>query len=199
MSESRQHRPAVGTRLGLMTTTRNDAAAPTSSADTLVARPIPAADLDEVRARGVDALGNPVQVLAAVGEGEPLRCCLRYARAGESIALISYSPAGHGVWREVGPVYVHADACPGPTSTALPEELRTGPRVLRAYRPDGSMNYARNTLVSDDEDLDGPLRRLLQDPEVGHVHVRTVLPQCFLYNVTLGRSAASAGRGPEEQ
>ena len=144
-----------------MITIQNDAAAPTTDADTLLARPIPAADLDEVRSRG---------------EGEPLRCCLRYARAGEAITLISYSPEGHGVWREVGPVYVHADTCLGPTSTSLPEQLRTGPRVLRAYRPDGSMRYEQNTLVPGDEDLEGELRRLLRDPDVSHVHVRTVLP-----------------------
>ena len=168
-----------------MTTIQNDAAAPTTDAAILVARPIPAADLNEVRGRGVDHLGNPVEVAAATGEGEPLRCCLRYAVAGEAISLISYSPEGHGVWREVGPVYVHADTCPGPATTSLPDELRTGPRVLRAYRPDGSMHYEQNTLVPGDHDLEGGLRRLLRDPDVSHVHVRTVLPQCFLYSVTL--------------
>jgi hypothetical protein len=169
-----------------MTTIKNEAAAPTHVADTLLVRPIGAAYLEGVRSRGVDDLGNPLQVAAAEGEGEPLRCCLRYARAGEAIMLISHSPDGRGVWREVGPVYVHADACPGPPSTSLPEELRTGPRVLRAYRPDGSMNYERNTHVPGDQDLEGELRRLLRDPDVSYVHVRTVLPQCFLYSVSFG-------------
>src|SRR3954454_12750595 len=76
-------------------------------------------------------------------------------------------------------------SCPGPTATSLPKELRTGPRVLRAYRPDGSMNYEQNTLVPGDEDLEAALRRLLHDPDVSHVHVRTVLPQCFVYSVTI--------------
>jgi hypothetical protein len=80
---------------------------------------------------------------------------------------------------------VHADTCPGPGTTSLPDELRTGPGVLRAYRPDGSMHYEHNTLVPGDQDLEGELRRLLRDRDVSHVHVRTVLPQCFLYSVTL--------------
>jgi len=189
MSDSRQRLHLIGTRLACMTTIKNEEATPTHVTDMLLARPIGAAYLDEVRSRGRDDLGNPVQVAGAIGEGEPLRCCLRYARAGEAIMLISYSPAGQGVWREVGPVYVHADACPGPTCTSLPEQLRTGPRVLRAYRPDGSMNYAQNTLVPEDQDLEGELRRLLRDPDVSHVHVRTVLPQCFLYSVTIGTVA----------
>jgi hypothetical protein len=185
MSDSRQHRAPIGTRLGHMTTHQIDAA-PTTEADTLLARPIPPAVLDAARASGLDRLGNPLRVTGAVGEGEPLRCCLRFALAGEAITLISYSPEGQGVWREVGPVYVHAETCPGPRSTSLPEDLRVGPLMLRAYRPDGSMNYEQNVLVPLHEDLEAELRRRLRDPDVSHVHVRTVLPQCFLYSVTLG-------------
>ena len=55
--------------------------------------------------------------------------------------------------------------------------------MLRTYRADGSMNYEHNTLVGD-EDLEPVLDRLLAEPEVATVHVRTVLPQCFLYAVT---------------
>jgi hypothetical protein len=46
------------------------------------------------------------------------------------------------------------------------------------------MNYDHNTLVADDEDLEPLLEKLLALPDVGTVHVRTVLPQCFLYAVT---------------
>ena len=168
-----------------MTHIQTEPAVSTSATGPLIAQPIPAARLDEIRSRGADDLGNPVEAAAAAGDGEPLRCCLRYAVAGEAIALISYSPEGQGVWREVGPVYVHADGCLGPTTTSLPQELRGGPRVLRAYRPDGSMNYEQNTLVPEGEDIEIELRRLLGDPEVSKVHVRTVLPQCYLFSVTL--------------
>jgi hypothetical protein len=55
--------------------------------------------------------------------------------------------------------------------------------VLRTYRADGSMDYGHNRLVGD-EDIEPVLDRLLSEPEVATVHVRTVLPQCFLYAVT---------------
>jgi hypothetical protein len=143
------------------------------------------AHLDAVRTTGEDGHGNPVSPFPASGEGEPLRCCLRYARTGETIALISYAPlAGPSVWREVGPVYVHAESCTGWAGDGLPDELRRGPRVLRTYRPDDAMNYDHNTLVADAEDLEPLLEKLLALPDVGTVHVRTVLPQCFLYAVT---------------
>jgi uncharacterized protein DUF1203 len=156
----------------------------TQTSGTLTVHPIDPARLDAVREAGVDGFGNPLTSFPATGSGEPLRCCLRFARPDEEIVLISYAPFEQAsVWREVGPVYVHASRCEGYADQALPEELRRGPRVLRAYRADGSMNYEHNTLVGE-EDLEPVLDRLLAEPDVETVHVRTVLPQCFLYAVT---------------
>ena len=144
------------------------------------------AALADVRAAGSDGHGNDIAPFAATGDGEPLRCCLRFAAAGERIALISYAPFEvASPWREVGPVYVHADECAGyPSAHELPRQLRTGPRVLRTYRADRTMNYEHNTLVDEGADLEATIRRLLDEPDVAIVHVRTVLPQCFLYTVT---------------
>jgi hypothetical protein len=151
---------------------------------TLTVHPIDPARLDAVRRAGEDGFGNAFTPFAAIGEGEPLRCCLRFARAGERIALISFAPFTEAsVWREVGPVYVHSEHCEGYADQSLPGELRRGPRVLRTYRADGTMNYEHNTLVGE-EDLEPVLDRLLAEPDVATVQVRTVLPQCFLYAVT---------------
>ncbi len=146
---------------------------------------IDCARLDVIRTCGADGHGNPLDPFGAVGQGEPLRCCLRYADPGEQISLISYAPFEHpSVWREVGPVYVHAGRCEGYTSTGwLPEQLATGPRVLRTYRADDTMNYAHNTVVNDEVDLQPIIARLLYQPDVATVHVRTLAPQCFLYAV----------------
>jgi hypothetical protein len=142
--------------------------------------------LDVVQATGADGHGNRLRPFAATGQGEPLRCCLRYAEPGERIALISYAPFEHqSVWREVGPVYIHAARCDGYTPTGrLPEQLATGPRVLRTYRADATMNYEHNTVVTDEAELEPIIKRLLSKPDVTTVHVRTLAPQCFLYAVT---------------
>ncbi len=152
----------------------------------LFVRAIQPSHLDKIRSSGLDGHGNRLQAFAARGTGEPLRCCLRYAEPGERIALISYAPFEQlSVWREVGPVYIHAEGCKGYTPTGrLPEQLATGPRVLRTYRADGTMNYDHNTVIADAADLEPVLRRLLGEPEVATVHVRTLAPQCFLYAVT---------------
>ena len=111
--------------------------------------------LDIVRTTGADGHGNQLRPFAATGQGEPLRCCLRYAEPGEQITLISHAPFKQpSVWREVGPVYIHAARCEGYTPTGrLPEQLASGPRVLRTYRADDTMNYEHNTVVTDEAEL----------------------------------------------
>jgi hypothetical protein len=154
----------------------------------LLVQAIDPAHLDKIRTAGADGHGNLLSPFAATGQGEPLRCCLRYAGPGEQITLISYAPFDQpSVWREVGPVYIHATPCDGYVPTGrLPEQLATGPRVLRTYRADDTMNYDHNTVVSDEADLQPIIERLLTEPDVATVHVRTLAPQCFLYAVTAG-------------
>ena len=156
----------------------------TRTQQTLTVHAIDPARLDAVREAAVDDFGNPFTAYDATGEGEPLRCCLRFAHPGERIALISWAPfTAISPWREVGPVYVHADRCEGPGDPGVPSGLSRGPLLLRTYRADGSMNYAYNTLIGA-EDVEPMLEDLLAHADVTTVHVRTVLPQCFLYAVT---------------
>jgi hypothetical protein len=151
----------------------------------LLVHAIDPARLDGVRSTGADGHGNQLRPFAATGEGEPLRCCLRYAEPGEQITLMSYAPfESPSVWREVGPVYIHAARCDGYKTTGrLPEQLATGPRVLHTYRADNTMNYEHNTVVTDGADLEPIIEHLLSEPDVATVHVRTLAPQCFLYAV----------------
>lgn len=157
-----------------------------NTATDLLVRAIDPARLDVVYTTGMDGHGNQVRPFAAAGQGEPLRCCLRYAEPSEHITLISYAPFDHpSVWTEVGPVYIHAARCSGYAPTGrLPEQLANGPGVLRTYRADDTMNYDHNTVVTDEADLTPIVERLLREPDVATVHVRTLAPQCFLYAVT---------------
>jgi hypothetical protein len=159
----------------------------TNTGTGLLVQPVSPARLDVIYAAGADGHGNRLRPFAAAGQGEPLRCCLRYAEPGEYITLISYAPFGHpSVWTEVGPVYIHAARCAGyQPDGRLPGQLATGPRVLRTYRADDTMNYDHNTVVADDAGLGPIIWRLLREPDVATVHVRTLAPQCFLYAVTM--------------
>jgi len=140
--------------------------------------------LEAVRAAGKDEHGNQFRPYGALG-WEPLRCCLRIAAEGERIALISYAAfTAQSPWAEVGPVYVHADDCGGyPGSSDLPAELRTGPRILRSYHADETLDYDDIEYVPDGEDVESALRELLDRPNVALVHVRAAMTQCFLFEV----------------
>lgn len=152
------------------------------------------ARLDKIRTSQRDERGNGLEAFPAEG-WEPLRCCLAIPSPGDPIALISYSPFNtSSPWSETGPVYIHAAVCSGyPTGDELPDRMRTGPKILRTYRADGTLDYDHITSVDEGADLEGPIRRLLSIDEVATVHVRAVQSQCFGYTVTAERDRPLSG------
>ncbi len=152
-------------------------------------RPIPAAHLDAVRATGRDVSGRPVQTLTDAA-GEPLRCCLRNARAGEQVILFGYEPPipGDGSpYREIGPVIAHADDCAAPDGWAdYPPDWRGRPQVLRAYDERGWIHPA--TTTHDGSDPVAALAAVLAEPGVVEVHSRNVAYGCFMFVAAAARA-----------
>jgi hypothetical protein len=146
--------------------------------------------LTAIRERRLDGDGNRVVPFPAEG-WEPLRCCLPIAEEGHPIALIAYAPlTTRSPWSETGPVFICAHECGGyPTANELPERQRTGPKILRTYRADESLNYDYISYVPDGVDIGDQLIALLAQPDVAIVHVRAVLAQCFAYSVTAARAS----------
>ncbi|POX64963.1 DUF1203 domain-containing protein [Streptomyces sp. Ru62] len=156
---------------------------------TYTARPVPAEVLKELRT--ADDAGRPMAAVPDAEGGAPLRCCLRHSTPGELIALVSYAPlrrwaaatgADPGAYDEQGPVFIHAEECPGPAGDALP--FTNSHRVLRRYSADGRILGGR---LVEHADAFGPaLTEALADLEVAVVHVRAVEYGCFLYEVRRG-------------
>jgi hypothetical protein len=144
--------------------------------------PIPTDILDRVRASGVDVSGTPLERIRAEG-GEPLRCCLRNATAGEALILFGYEPPiGKSPYREIGAVFACADRCGGPAGGATyPPDWRGKPQVLRAYDRRG---WIRNAEVHDGRDPESVIARLLADEETVQLHSRNIAYGCFLFVVT---------------
>ncbi|MFL5446170.1 MAG: DUF1203 domain-containing protein [Myxococcales bacterium] len=150
--------------------------------ETFRIHPIPGQVLDHVRSSGLDASGNPVERVIAEG-GEPLRCCLRNARAGESLLLFGYEPPiGKSPYREIGAVFAHADRCEGkPASAEYPSDWRKKPQVLRSY---DSRGWIRDAVVHEGSNAEAEIARLLADPETVQLHSRNVAYGCFMFVVT---------------
>jgi len=151
---------------------------------TYTARPIAPSALKELRT--TDDAGRPVKPFTDDEGGAPLRCCLRRSEPGERIALISYAPlrrwaaetsAEPGAYDEQGPVFIHADECPGPDGGDYP--FANTHRAVRRYSADGHILGGELVGAPDD----AAFHNAFDDPSVALVHVRAVEYGCFLYEV----------------
>jgi hypothetical protein len=141
---------------------------------------IPPRTLDAIRINGIDRYGNPLSIRKE--ERAPLRCCLREATAGELIAAIAYCPfPWHGPFAEVGPVFIHAEACDGYVARAsYPTAFRHRRQIFRAYGYDRAIARAE---VVDGIDAEPAIAELLRRPEVDFVHSRNVAAGCFMFEI----------------
>jgi hypothetical protein len=132
--------------------------------------------------RPLTVRGDGVAVVAS--GGEPLRCCLRDASAGEELVLFNYSPPlpAPSPYEERGAVFAHASSCAGPVSAGYPAEWVGRAQVLRAYDARGWIHPA--TRVHDGSDPEGVLAAVFADPEVVEVHSRNVAYGCFMFAIT---------------
>jgi Protein of unknown function (DUF1203) len=144
---------------------------------------LPAEALDAVRSIGVDASGNPIERLITAG-GEPLRCCLRNAEAGEQAILFGYEPPiPASPYREIGAVFAHAQPCDGPASIdAYPTSWRGKAQVLRAYDRRGWIHSS--TRVHDGTNPEAVIAEMLADPDVAQIHSRNVAWGCYMFSVS---------------
>ena len=150
---------------------------------TITFHPVPAAAADHARRTGLDMDGNPVERVTATG-GEPVRCCLAAAGAGDDLLLMGHRPElPASPYVETGAVFVHASRCAGPASTsAYPEDWRSRPQVLRAYDERGWIHPATRT--HDGTDPEAVLAEVLAEPGVVEVHSRNIEYGCFMFCAT---------------
>ena len=156
--------------------------------------PVHPAELEQVRATGRDLHGHAAEPFTDGEGGNQLRCCLARSAPGERLLVIGHAPlAADRPWREVGPVFVHADPCPvAHVAGTFPGWLDEAPRVLRAYDASGAMRYAANRVVEPGEGVEAALVAILEDSEVAEVHVRNLLAQCFIARAVRSGGTARA-------
>lgn len=142
------------------------------------------ARLAAVLAAGVDDGGNAIEPFVDDEGGWPLRCCLQDSAVGERVAIIAWSPFDwSGPYREIGPVVVHADACPTPPArlARLPDALDARPMVLRPYSHSHRIVYELVTHLPHGGGLAEHADRLLAHPDVAEVHGRNWTGGCYAF------------------
>ena len=117
------------------------------------------------------------------GGGEPVRCCLRDAVAGERLLLFRYEPAlPPSPYREAGAVFAHAEPCDGRADGPdYPADWYGRPQVLRAYDEHGRIHPASR--MHDGADPPAAIAAVLSAPGVVLVHSRNVVYGCYMFAV----------------
>jgi hypothetical protein len=128
-----------------------------------------------------DAYGNLLVVRTEDTENAPCRVCLTRVAEGTGMILFSHSPFDRqNPYKEVGPIFVHAETCaPYATSHRLPPQIRQ-PVVLRGYTRDQEIHRAAVVVAGN---ADEQLQSLLADPEVAYVQARSITNGCYLYRI----------------
>ena len=140
--------------------------------------------LEAVRTAGRDVSGNPVEAVTATG-GEPLRCCLRDARAGETLLLFGHEPRlPASPYREIGAVFAHVARCEGADIApgGYPADWYGRSQVLRAYDARGWIHPA--TRVHDGSEPEKTIDTILDDPRVTQIHSRNLAYGCYMFTIT---------------
>jgi hypothetical protein len=185
-SDSRQHGASAVTTMSGMTTD------PTRTDTSYLIQALPSDVLAVVRARAAADTANAsgdTRRLVASG-GEPLRCCLRDAAAGQRCVLFNYRPPlpASSPYEETGAVFAHADAedCPGApeASSGYPAEWRGRPQVLWAYDARGFIHPA--TRLHDGTEPEAVIAEVLADSDVVLVHSRNVAYGCYMFAISRG-------------
>lgn len=132
-----------------------------------------------VRNGGNDANGQPALSTKATGLANPCRHCLQLIAEGDDKLVLAYRPfGGLHPYAEVGPIFLHRHECQRYEREQLPDWFAyLQPALVRGYGHDDWIRYETGNVVAGAE-LGAACARILSNPEVAYVHVRSKF-NCF--------------------
>jgi hypothetical protein len=115
--------------------------------------------------------------LSADGDGYPCRISLTDAAPGAEVILMNYTHhRTEGPFRASFAIYVRPDERTYDAVNQVPAQLRRRLLSVRGYDARGML---RNAEVVAGTDLEPVVQALLQDPQVGYLHVHFAKPGCY--------------------
>lgn len=112
--------------------------------------------------------------------GYPCRHCLSDIAEGEGYLTLAYRPFPTlQPYAETGPIFLHAERCPRyAASDMLPPMLASPDYIVRGYDTDDRIVYGTGAVTPTAEIADRAAR-LLADPAIAYVHVRSARNNCY--------------------
>lgn len=141
---------------------------------------LPTKNVRAAKALGQDAYGLPFDHATSDGDAWPCRHCLGETPHGEGYLTLAWRPfEGMNAYTETGPLFLCAADCEpfAPTETA-PDILRSPQYLVRGYTADERILYGTGQVVKTPKIADYA-KRLLQNPEVAFVDVRSASNNCY--------------------
>jgi hypothetical protein len=152
----------------------------------LAVRGIPSQEVERLRRGGGDANGQPALVRIAEGVANPCRHCLSLIAEGEEKLVLAYRPfASPQPYAEIGPIFLHKQACQRYAADRLPGWFDfLDPALIRGYGSDDWIRYETGSVVPGAE-LGEACRRILAEDGVAYLHIRSKF-NCFQCRVDRG-------------
>ena len=146
---------------------------------TLAVRGIPTDEVRRLRQGGSDANGQPPLTRIAEGLANPCRHCLDLIAPGDDKLVLAYRPfAVLQPYAESGPIFLHKASCERYERDVLPPWFDfMDPAIIRGYGSDDWIRYETGDVVPG-RDLAAACDRILADPTIAYVHIRSKY-NCF--------------------
>ena len=132
------------------------------------------------RAGAPDANGSAAERHIAPEDGYPCRHCLGDIKAGAPFLILALRPFPKPQpYAEIGPIFLHAEACPrGGGTAALPAFLDSPRYIVRGYGADDRIVYGSGDVVATGT-IPDVARRLFADERIRYIHVRSATNNCY--------------------
>lgn len=145
----------------------------------IVVRGIETGYVNHIRQGGNDANGQPAMKTVAQGGSNPCRHCLNLIAEGEPKLVLAHRPFDElQPYAEVGPIFLHGEACARYESDRLPAWFAyLQPAIIRGYSQDDWILYETGDVVPG-EKLPEMCDRIFSNAEVKYIHIRSKF-NCF--------------------
>lgn len=136
---------------------------------------------------GPDANGQIPERHISDGSGVPCRHCLQQVENGASYLILSFRPfPAPQPYAEQGPIFLHAEPCaPWRGNGTIPPMLASPRYILRGYDATDRIVYGTGHIV-ETESIPTEAGRMLEDPAIAYVHVRSASNNCYQCRIDRG-------------
>ena len=140
-----------------------------------------------LQARGPDANDQVPERRVTETDGLPCRHCLQLIGKGEGYLTLAHRPFPvPQPYAEMGPIFLHAEACArGGGDANIPPFLSSPRHIVRGYGADDRIVYGTGAIVATPE-IPAAAQHMFENVTVQYIHVRSASNNCYHCRIDQG-------------